>query len=307
MTNISLELDGTLGVLVIGVLVSICLFGILTAQAFSYFRTFTNDCSGLRVFVAFVWTCDLAHTVTVSAGVYIMAVKDFGQTPKLVKPPFEANMSVVFTGIVAALVQSFFARRIWVLSQKIYITSICWFLCILRLVLSVLVAKGAFEMVDWTQYMEDWGGAIIALLVLSACIDFLVFGSLCYYLWRERAHAFKRTAKLLEKIVCWTIQTALLTSMASLTMLIVFITIRNSHAWLGIFMFLPQLFSNSLLASLNLRATVRRHFEDQREIPIALIDQSGCFLNDPNTGQAPSPKLPPMIFAPSDMRRITVI
>lgn len=59
---------------------------------------------------------------------------------------------------------------------------------------------------------------------------------------------------MIDRLILWAIQTGLLTSIATVTMLILFIMVANL-AWLAVFLIIPQLFSNSLMASLNARAS----------------------------------------------------
>ncbi|KAJ7842405.1 hypothetical protein B0H13DRAFT_2365242 [Mycena leptocephala] len=67
----------------------------------------------------------------------------------------------------------------------------------------------------------------------------------------------RRTLALIDKLVAWTIETGMLTSAMTVTSLICYFAKKDSFIWVAVSTVEARMFSNSLLASLNSRATLR--------------------------------------------------
>ncbi|KNZ74321.1 hypothetical protein J132_07178 [Termitomyces sp. J132] len=72
----------------------------------------------------------------------------------------------------------------------------------------------------------------------------------------SRRNPRKVMKTIIDKLILWTIQTGLITSCGTTIQLILFLVLDN-YGWLAIFLIVPRLFSNSLMASLNARADLR--------------------------------------------------
>ncbi|KII83844.1 hypothetical protein PLICRDRAFT_443264 [Plicaturopsis crispa FD-325 SS-3] len=250
----SIALDGTLGAIEIGVVASSCLFGVATCQTYTYCRTFPDDAYWIKVLVFVVWCCELAHVTAMSTLTYASTITDFGQPQKLLlRIPPGLIVATLLNGIVGPAVQSFFACRIRRASGKSYIAAICWLLSAVRFFGCIVAAVGGIRAASLPQYIAHWRWLFIALLVVSAVNDIIIAASLCYYFMSERARALQRTAKALDRLIIWTIQTGLLTSVTTVAVLITCLAMPNNDIWLGLWIILTRLFANTLLAWLNQR------------------------------------------------------
>ncbi|RDB15644.1 O-methylsterigmatocystin oxidoreductase [Hypsizygus marmoreus] len=248
---------GSLGAIEIGVIISSFLFGIVTVQVFVYFARFPEDRKWLKALVIIVWLLELGDTVSGCHVVYTMTITDFGHAERFLKPIDSLGVAMVFSAFVGPIVQAFFAERLRILSGKLYLPVICWSLSCVRLVASLLGAAEGFATKSLADYEKTWLWLLISLLSVGACVDVLVAASLCFYLTRRKSESLKGTTGIINKLILYTIQTGLLTSIAAVAMLISLVAMENNLIWISIFMFMAQLFSNSLLASLNARAVLR--------------------------------------------------
>lgn len=203
---------------------------------------------------------ELAHAISVSYGLYLQTITQYGEPETLLKLPFGFDTCLFFSSGIALLAQCFFARRVWVVTDKKLIPVICFIMASLRFVGSILLAAEAYKMVTLFKYEDQWEWLITFILVDGACVDVMVAFSLCYNLIEHRRSVTVslRTVRLLDQLIMWTIQTGLITSLAAVTMTICFLTMKDNYIWLGVYMFLARLFSNSLLASLNARSNLRK-------------------------------------------------
>jgi len=114
-----------------------------------------------------------------------------------------------------------------------------------------------FEPGTITEYVAKWKWLLAGVLIIGACADGMVALSQWYYLRCKRSLVFEHTAQTLSKLMFWSIQTGLLTSFVAVAILICFFVMSHNFIWLALFMFIAELYSNALLASLNARKNLR--------------------------------------------------
>ncbi|KAJ7758729.1 hypothetical protein B0H16DRAFT_643027 [Mycena metata] len=259
MSNSTLSFDPslTIGAYQIGVLVSYILFGIVTAQTYTYFVTFPEDSSKLKTLVAIVWSCEVAHILCIGHALFVDTISDYGHLERLTDAAPKSIDMTIFAGIVTTCSQSFFTLRIYKLSNQLFLSIILEAVIFLRLVAVAVVTVAGLRMTSVGSYEAQWGWLLATTWGVGAGCDLTITGVLVTLLLRRRADGRKRTAMLVEKIITWTIETGMLTSACWITMLACFLTRKYTLLWLAVFAVTPGVFSNSLLASLNSRARLR--------------------------------------------------
>ncbi|KAJ7063707.1 hypothetical protein C8F01DRAFT_1134040 [Mycena amicta] len=263
-----------LGDLEIGVLVAYALFGVTTSQVYTYYTRFPNDSYSMKLWVAFIWLCEAAHVGCIAQTLFAATIKDYMHPERLGGVSLAMLISIVFTGVIAALVQSFFGLRIYKLSRKPYIPFIIFVLALAQIVFSIVPFIGAHQISEIEQ-QQSW--VIYAELGSSAANDFIIAATIVVHLWSEKSHAHDGTVVVLQKIILWTIETGIITSAAALLALILFATKPESFGWLAVEVVVAKLYSNSLLASLNSRSTLRAMRTGQT-IP-SNVDSYGMHVN----------------------------
>ncbi|KAJ3512183.1 hypothetical protein NLJ89_g3670 [Agrocybe chaxingu] len=229
----ALDVNGTLGALSVGVLISVFLFGIATVQAYIYYSNFPDDKVRLKVLVAVVWILELAHCISICHSLYFFTISSYGDPRALIKPPSTLYLTIIFSGFIVPIVQVHsFLRR-----------------ALVRFSMSLVASAEAFRMTTLEQYQEDWKWLLTTVLAMGAATDIIVAAALCFYLRAQRSTSHEKTVTMIDKIIAWTIQTGLMTSLTGLVMLICFLAMPHNFVWLGFFMFLARMFSNSLYAS----------------------------------------------------------
>ncbi|KAJ7617853.1 hypothetical protein FB45DRAFT_215491 [Roridomyces roridus] len=176
--------------------------------------------------------------------------------PELEKPAnsYALSLTPVFETIITALVQSFFTYRIRVLSGSIRLSVFCWALCLLRFIGGIAMSAVAILDVslepDYFHLQNTYGWLITSALNVGAITDVVICVAMCKYLKRMySAYNFPRSDKLITRLVSWTIQTGLITSMTSVVVVISFQTMKHNFVWLALYTFLAKLYTNSLLVS----------------------------------------------------------
>ncbi|KAJ7886340.1 hypothetical protein B0H13DRAFT_2535094 [Mycena leptocephala] len=281
----------TIGAYQIGVLISYVLFGVMTTQTYIYYSRFPDDSPKLKAFVAFFWVCEVTHALCIGHTLYTYTISDYGHPERLDNPETFLVTAAFFAGIIGACAQGFFAFRIYRLSEKLLIPILCWFMAFLRMLGAIVLLATAGRKIPVKIYEMHWTWLITALWSVSTANDLVITMALVTILVRQRTYAQRRTVALVDKLIVWTIETGMLTSSAAIAMLACFVAMKTNFIWLGIFAILSRLYSNSLLASLNSRTTLRALNEVSQpySIPVGLQSWlSSSIVNEAQIGLASS-------------------
>lgn len=99
---------------------------------------------------------------------------------------------VLIGGLITMLVQCFFALRLWRVLKNRTIGLLCCTLAILRFVGSILASVEAITSPTLAQFSDKWSPLITTLLVIGACVDVMIAGTMCYALRKQRDGAFTK-------------------------------------------------------------------------------------------------------------------
>jgi len=248
-----------LGVVEMGVFFSLVLFGVVAFQGYVYFCSCHSDKAGLKLLVGCVLFFELCHSVSFCHAIYYFTVVLAG-VPELDKAAnsYSLSLTPVFETLITVLVQAFFAYRIRLLSGRLHISLVCWSLCLLRLISGMALAAEAFLDVprepDYFQLQDNYGWIITAALTVGVVQDLIICVSLCFYIRQlYTPYNLPKSEKLIHRLIVWTIQTGLITSIISVAVVVSFQTMKHNFVWIALYTFLAKLYSNSLLVSLNAR------------------------------------------------------
>ncbi|KAJ3858910.1 hypothetical protein EV359DRAFT_68620 [Lentinula novae-zelandiae] len=254
------NVNPTIGALEIGVIISSFLLGVVTIQTYIYFRRFPKDPKTTKVLVGVIWLFELGQSICAAQTLYVVTVSRYGDLTSLIHTPSSLNASILFSGFIAPLAQTYFAFRIWKLSKSPFIPCLCIALAFLRLLGSVVAAVQAFKMTTIIEYELQWKWLLTCILAVGASVDVIIALTLVFNLKNQRENAFASTIKVVDKLIAWTIQTGALTSIGGVAMLILFLAMPHNFIWLCIFMFLSRHamnMSHYILYSLNSRLVLR--------------------------------------------------
>ncbi|KAF8960031.1 hypothetical protein BDZ97DRAFT_1922452 [Flammula alnicola] len=261
----TMSFDSTIGAYEGGVMTSLFLYGITTVQAYSYFRNFPSDPIRMKVFVAGIWIFEAVHSGIVAHSLYWITVDSFGQEFAINNPLIKIYVASIFSALTTAAIQIFFAYRVHLLAgPKSYPTVV---LCVLLTATSLLgqitlAITGYFaeSVFDW---MARWRVLLLVSYGTATVADVLIAANLCVAFWRRRAEAVHgQVHRLVDRVIAWSLETCLLTSIGMIIMMVLFVKMEN-FGWFSVFFMISRLFSNSLLASLNGRKTLRNELASQ--------------------------------------------
>ncbi|KAF5348919.1 hypothetical protein D9756_009830 [Leucocoprinus leucothites] len=247
----------------LGIILNWWLFGVLTLQYYLYYLNFPDDRWSLKLTVAFIFVMEFAQTLMTVADGFHWFVFGFGDVNALGEF-FLANFdSPMMSSVVALVVQSMYAWRLYRLSKSKVLTYIIALCAVAQATGGIgigIVHQQAGTIARWQSKYQPllvvWAG-------FSALADVLIASAMTWLLLRSKS--WKRGDErnnVLTKIVRLTIETNLASAAVALaellTCTIPAIAPPKSSYFLAPGYVLGKLYSNSFLAMLNNRTYIRQ-------------------------------------------------
>jgi len=264
------DIQSTYGYTFIGLVISILLFGITVCQTWIYFWQYAKrDAKPLQIFVLVILVLDTLHTILCIYSMYWYLILNFGNVENLAYNMWAMNFQVDVNGLVDYLVQLFYARRVYVVSNSRIIPAIIVLLGTNCFAFGLVFTIKAAALKAWSRYTS---------LIAITCIglgsglvaDILIAFSMCWSLYHKRT-GFARTDSIIMTLMSYSINSGVLTCLLTTGVLITFSTNTSAMLWQSFFWPMGKIYANSLLAMLNSRDHVReRSTTDQAENAFSL-------------------------------------
>lgn len=251
------SIDATLGATFIGVVVAAVLYGVTCLQTWHYYHTYGSDTWRLKGLVLTVWVCDTVHQVLISHTVYTYLVTHYADPQYLGMLVWSLLVEVLFNGFTAFVVQCFFTIRIYHLSHKnIMLTGLVAALVLAQFCVTLVYVGKSLPMKTYEQ-LDTLKGLSMAVNATTAASDVVIAMSLVSMLHLSRT-GFKRSDSVINKLILYTVNTGLLTSIDAICSLASIAALPNTFIYICFFFALGRLYANSLLATLNARKSIRQ-------------------------------------------------
>lgn len=212
----------------------------------------------LKILVLTACILDLTHTVSVWSLLYFWSVNNFSYPDGLLRINWMFVLQLATSPFMGAVVQSFYAYRMFLLLSKPYLSIIVWLGAATR------VGFGIYRIVPFSQsktipiLVAHHGWLLEAALSINVGLDIINTFGLLYSLLRHRP-ALERSRKVVDMLSRYTIEIGLSTTLLAIVILVVVhYKAHENFIFLGLLAFYPKLYINSLFASLNSRARLRQ-------------------------------------------------
>ncbi|KAH0588393.1 hypothetical protein H2248_004247 [Termitomyces sp. 'cryptogamus'] len=298
------------GALLIGFLLAAVLYGVSTLQTYLYWFNYPKDRAETKVLVAAVWMLDTTHTVLMSICLYYYLVTNYGNQPTLTSGHWSLFTSLIINVNIAFLVHVFFTLQIFRFSKvgvRWWLASFTGLLSFAQFSLGIgayanhreytvplcfrqspqpfcqgeryLTTDSSIDPFvfsdcriikrDFSKFKSLSTMSVLPFVILALLSDMVITTALCMLLRGQRTES-KRTNTLLNKLIKYAINRCVLILIVALAEAIIFCVFPYS-LWLWTLDFvLCKLYSNSLLATLNsrrsLRASMTTFVDVEREV-----------------------------------------
>ncbi|KAJ3935714.1 MAG: hypothetical protein NXY57DRAFT_988563 [Lentinula lateritia] len=256
----------------IGILFNWSLLGVLTTQVYIYYLNFPKDLKWHKVLVYIVYLLDWAQTCSATYDAFHWFVYGWGSIDALYDL-YSTFLNVpILSSVIAAIVQAFFAWRIWRLTQSRIISILIVLLALLQLGGGIAVWRDSSEVAR----SDGLVSAVGVRLAGSALADTVIAISMTYFLLRSKSQVMGHMNNVVTRLIRLTIETGTMTAIAAIVDLVFFLKATNGlHQVSGVI--LCKLYSNSLLVLFNNRMIVTSSKKDQTHF---LSNSSGTNTSD---------------------------
>ncbi|KAI0667912.1 hypothetical protein C8Q78DRAFT_304050 [Trametes maxima] len=253
-------LDNTYGALMVGTFVGSILYGLTLHQVYRYTRSlaYKRDSRYVKCMVTVVVLLETWHSAIGMHAVFWYLTTNYFNPEALFHGVWSINLLSMTIGVIIAISQSFFARRLWLIDRKFRVFVV--FVSILLLgeaAFATALTVEAFIQPD-LQHFQNFAWMVDVALGMVLLADGTLTALLIIVLRRRRT-GFQSTEAMLNLLVIYTINTGLLTG--TLTSISFFMGVFYPRTLIadGMNMCIAKLYANSLLAALNSRHFVKNH------------------------------------------------
>ncbi|EIW79775.1 hypothetical protein CONPUDRAFT_166480 [Coniophora puteana RWD-64-598 SS2] len=246
-----------LGPYVFGYQFNWALYGVLVVQVYFYYVSPIVDQWPIQ---AVVYGTVLIETVQVAFAThdsFFQLAVSWGHVDQLMVAHWTWLTLPVLIGIISMITQLFYAWRIHVLSRGWVMSGVISLLALLQGASALATGVRAYLLdkslknVSTNLLTTD-----IVWLTSTAVCDLLIFSCMIYYLSKMRT-GINSTERIINRLIRLFIETGLLTTIAATLDLGLFIGLPSSPWFVILSLALSKLYSNSLLAVLNHRSSLR--------------------------------------------------
>ncbi|KAJ7311708.1 hypothetical protein DFH08DRAFT_897475 [Mycena albidolilacea] len=257
---VDVDVPATLGALLVGGAVALVLSGIVTVQCIIFYKLYPNEIRIRSLMVLVVWLLDLLHSAFIVASLFKYFIDFFGDMSRIGFIPPSIALSIVVTAIQTLIAHWYFAHKIYRSSGKNWwVTGPIVLLAFLRLFAASVSTTEMIRLHRYSAFNEKYPGWIFTTgLSLSASVDIMITGWLCYFLQKMRRRtASSPMAHVVNTLTLYTLENGFLTCVTTTASLICWLTMPDNLVFLGLHFVIGKLYANSLLISLNTRKELR--------------------------------------------------
>ncbi|KAF8888519.1 hypothetical protein BD779DRAFT_1672200 [Infundibulicybe gibba] len=242
----------SLGTVEVGVMFALLTHGVLTLQAYDYFRRCTDPIT-MRLVISLIWAASSVHVACASWLLYSATITNHGVPIDSIKYPLALPAGSALGAVIHCSVQGVYIYRMFRFGHGWSVALLCSVLTAYEfgvgMAFSVIEARYNWE-AALGRFEDAWAFLVYSFFGAAAVVDVAIAVSVTYYLRRGR-NQVERTSFLIDRLVVWTIQTGAITSITAITVIILFAVHRENNAWLGVYTFLTNLYPLALIALLN--------------------------------------------------------
>ncbi|KAJ7121252.1 hypothetical protein C8R43DRAFT_1136513 [Mycena crocata] len=242
----------------VGIMLCPLFLGIILAQSWTYYNS-NNDGWMLRSFVGILVALDISSTALTSEMAHIYLIQNFGDLAGLTLLPRSSIVEVLLNVIICTMVELFFARRVYLISQrKIIMPAIITLFAIGGLVAGILLVVDVSGTPTIAHLATDRMKVETAVCnTFEAMSDLLSTIALSWAFYTSRG-GIKSTNTLLERLLGFTVARGGLVTVAQFLTLILYVTQPTKLNWMPVHFMLGKLSVITMVVILNSRDSLRR-------------------------------------------------
>ncbi|KAJ4468803.1 hypothetical protein J3R30DRAFT_3714263 [Lentinula aciculospora] len=169
------------------------------------------------------------------------------------------NAELVVSMFISGIAEAFMTYRVWMLSGRQTMLT-CVLLCF-GLLHFISGEVSAAEFLELSRFAKFGSVPSVLRLGSASMCDTGIAVSLCYFLQKKRT-GYKRTDEIIDHLMLFSINSGLITSVASIACLITYLAIPKTWVYLTLCFLISRLYSNTFLCALNTRQILQNDGND---------------------------------------------
>ncbi|KAJ7186128.1 hypothetical protein C8R46DRAFT_1062556 [Mycena filopes] len=244
------------GSMFIGNILNWMLFGALIMQLNTYYQNYPNDRLALKIFVYFVFFLDVVQTVLLTHHGWWWIITTWCEPQMFTQVVWSAPVIPFMSGLISAVVQVFYAWRIWTLTRTSIMRAICVLIVLLAVMQSTIAMVSGLivsqnpvlsTLLGLSKEFSTWlAGSFVADIIITMCMTYILVQA-------RNKSAWGPTETLLTKLINRIIQSGAATVIIAAIDLGLFVTVPDTNYYFVPSYILAKIYSNSLMLNLNLR------------------------------------------------------
>ncbi|KAJ7248992.1 hypothetical protein C8J57DRAFT_1522053 [Mycena rebaudengoi] len=230
--------------------------GTLVMQLYTYYQNFPNDRLAIRVLVYSLFALDVAQTAMATHHGWWFIVTIWGNPHVFDFIIWSAAMIPFMCGLVAGIVQIFYAWRIWTLTPNKFLRGVAIFIVLVALlqgltamITGIVILQNPVQtnLIRLHHQFETW-------LVASLVDDVMITACMFYILSQAKSRsAWSSSETMLTNLINRVVQSGAATVLCAAIDLGFFIGQPTTNTHFVPAYMLGKLYTNSLMLTLNLR------------------------------------------------------
>jgi len=252
-----LDIRNTFGQILIATIVGTIFYGITLLQTGMYLNKYYSKDRGIMVsLVIFLCLMDTMTWILETYTVWFYFVVNYANPAALPVPVWSLKLEPGFTYTVALIANLFFIEKIYLVSNRnkflaLFLTLVALGSWGSGLAITALVFE--FDLVSNTQINR----ATLTQKVFSTVMEFLITIFMCWLFKSNQSGISKRTDRTLTRLIVFSLSRGIVMNMVQLLYTIVYFVFPDQLYWVVFHFMLGKLFTNSVIASLNVREMMR--------------------------------------------------
>ncbi|VDB89982.1 unnamed protein product [Peniophora sp. CBMAI 1063] len=265
----------TLGALAAGCWVAVGLSAIVGFQTAMYYLVFPQDTTVYKVLVGWVWLLDAAHTIIICTTVWLYTISNYDQPEAIAHIFHTVPINIILTTLITLSVNAFYGWRIHRLSKSNWwITGPIIVLSLARLATGLVTSIKMLEAGSFAEIAGRYITLFTAGLIISAVTDVYISIARYWYL-RKLKEGLTVTREMVDTTIVFTVNDGALTCIVVITFIACWVGMPHNYVFLGIYFTIAKLYSNSILATLNLRNWYRHRYNIPRRQRLGVVMTRG--------------------------------
>ncbi|OSC99556.1 hypothetical protein PYCCODRAFT_809452 [Trametes coccinea BRFM310] len=252
----------TSGASYIGIVIGMMLYGLTVHQGYRYFKLYPKDRVYLKILVSVIFLLETVHTVVWMYIGYHYLVSESFNVAGSVYCHWTIRSTFIITSMAVLSCEMFYCFRVYLIGGRykwLVIPAVATMTA--GFTFGMIAGIKAFIFVRELTDLHRISWLVSVAYGLVVATDVILTGSLVFVLYQSRTSS-KRTNSILDTLIVYTINTALLTSIVSVLAFAFGLVIPGNLIYASVSIIGVKLYANSVLALLNSRRSIDDKFMD---------------------------------------------